>query len=233
MQEKIQHFGVLINKTEKNKISREHYAVIDKKSSTWYSKRKLLYKTAEERQKYYDDEECKIYSDSFCKKWQEKCLINFDKNMAFFSQISKEDFEKALQKLIGSNKKVRQIFDLNDCKDMCGIYVLVLDEYKQAYIGQAKNIRTRIMQHWSKQKPIDRLIFGGVDKSVLSIDCFGALDTTRIYVLETTSLDSSERLAVTKMPAHFRLNRIGGGTINDNFDMLTALSKWNLRDLKD
>ena len=89
------------------------------------------------------------------------------------------------------------------------------------------------MQHWSKQKPFDRLIFGGVDKSVLSIDCFGALDTTRIYVLETTSLDSSERLAVTKMPAHFRLNRIGGGTINDNFDMLTALSKWNLRDLKD
>ena len=75
MQEKIQHFGVLINKTEKNKISREHYAVIDKKSSTWYSKRKLLYKTAEERQKYYDDEECKIYSDSFCKEWQEKCLI--------------------------------------------------------------------------------------------------------------------------------------------------------------
>ena len=231
-QEKIEHFGVLIKKSEKNKLSRENYAVIDKKSSTWYSKRKFLYKTAEERQKYYDDEECKIYSDSFCVAWREKCLINFDKNMAFFEQISKEEFEKALQKMLQSNKRIKQIFDLNDCKSMSGIYIMVLDEYKQAYIGQAQDIKKRIMQHWSRKKPFDRLIFGEVDKSVLSIDSFGALDTTRIFVLETASLNSSEKIVVNKMPQHFKLNRIGGGTINDNFDMLAALSKWNKRDLK-
>ena len=230
-QEKIQHFGVWIKKSEKNKLSRENYAVIDKKNSTWYSKLKFLYKTIEDRQKYFDDEECRIYSDSFCFEWRKKCLINFDKNIAFFSQISKEEFEKELQKLLHSNKKVKQIFNLNDCKSMCGIYVMVLDEYKQTYIGQAKDIKKRIIQHWNKQKPFDRLIFGGVDKSVLSIDCFGALDTTRIYVLETTLLDSSERFAINKMPSHLRLNRIGGGTINNSFDMLSALNRWNIRDL--
>ena len=230
--ERIQHFGVWIKKSEKNKLTRENYAIIDKKSSTWYSKRKLLYKTAEERKKYFDDEECKIYSDSFCVEWQKKCLINFDKNIAFFNQISKEPFEEALHKLIKSNKKVRQIFDLNDCKEMCGIYVLVLDEYKQVYIGQAKDIKKRIMQHWSKRKPFDRLIFGGVNNSVLSIDCFGALDTTRIFVLETTSLDSYEKIAVSKMPPHFKLNRVGGGIPADGFETLEVLSEWNKRELK-
>lgn len=88
------------------------------------------------------------------------------------------------------------------------------------------------MQHWSKKKPFDRLIFGGVNDSVLSIDCFGTLDTTRIFVLETKSLDPSERFAVNKMPAHFRLNRIGGGIPSDKLEVLEVLGKWNKRELK-
>lgn len=232
-QDKIQHFGVWIKKSDKNRISRDTYAVIDKKSSTWYSKRKLLYKTTEKRQLYFDDEECRIYSDSFCEEWQEKCLINFDKNIEFFKQIPKDKFETALQKLIGSNKNVRQIFDLNDCKGMCGIYIMVLDEYKQVYIGQSQNIKHRIMQHWSARKEFDRLLWGGVNHSVISIDSFGALDTTRIFVLETSLLDSVERLAVSKMPSSLKLNRIGGGTISDNLDLLIALGEWNLRSLQD
>ena len=88
------------------------------------------------------------------------------------------------------------------------------------------------MQHWSKRKPFDRLIFGGVNNSVLSIDCFGALDTTRIFVLETTSLDSYEKIAVSKMPPHFKLNRVGGGIPADGFETLEILSEWNKRELK-
>ncbi len=235
-QEKIQHFGVWIIKSSKNKMSRENYAIIDKKSSTWSPKigklRQSYYKTIEERKKDYDDEECKIYSDSFCIEWQKKCLLNFDMNLAFFDQIPRKSFEDALRQLIMSNKRIKQIFDLNDYKEICGIYVLVLDEYKQVYIGQAQDIKKRIMQHWSKKKPFDRLIFGGVNNSVLSIDSFGALDTTRIFILETESLDSSEKFAVRKMPAHFRLNRIGGGIPTNKIDILEALGEWNLRDLK-
>lgn len=232
-QEKIQHFGVWIKKSDGNKISRDNYAIIDKKCSTWSPRiadmMKAIYKTPEERQKHYDDAECKIYSDSFCEEWRKKCLANFDLNMAFFHQISKEDFEDKLQKLLKSNKKIRQIFDLDECKGKNGIYIMVLDEYKQAYIGQSQDIRRRIMQHWSNRKPFDRLIFGNANHSVLSIDCFGALDTTRIYVLETTSFNTSEKIAVNKMPPQYRLNRIGGGTVNNTFDFLEVLSEFNSR----
>lgn len=231
-QERFQHFGVWIKTSERNKLSRENYAIIDKKSSIWMPSTPARYSDPETRKKYFEDEECKIYCDSYCNEWREKCLVNFDKNMAFFNNITRESFEEALQRLIKSNKKTKQIFDLNDCKGICGIYVLVLDEYKQVYIGQAQDIKKRIMQHWSKKKPFDRLIFGGVNNSVLSIDCFGALDTTRIFALETKSLDSSERFAVNKMPAHFRLNRIGGGIPSDKLEVLEVLSKWNKRELK-
>lgn len=232
-QESIQHFGVRIKKSEKNKLSRENYAIIDKRSSIWTPSTPSRYSDPEKRRKYFEDEECRVYSDSYCEEHQEKCLINFDKNMEFFKQIPKAEFEVALQKLVGSNKKLKQVFDLNDCKEMRGIYILVLDEYKQIYIGQAVDIKRRIMQHWSKQKQFDRLIFGNVNNSVLSIDSFGALDTTRIYVLETDRLDSFERLVVKNFPAHLKLNRIGGGTISDNLDVLIALSEWNLRSLKE
>ncbi len=60
--------------------------------------------------------------------------------------------------------------------------MLVLDEYKQVYIGQSTDIKSRILHHRSKKKPFDRLIFGSVENSILSIDSFGALDTTRIYI---------------------------------------------------
>lgn len=231
--ERIQHFGVWIKKNEKNKISRSNYAVIDKKSSTWSpgigELRRSCYKTIDERKKVYDDEDCKIYSDAYCKEWQEKCLVNFDMNMAFFKSLSKEDFEEAVQKLVTSKRKIKQILDLNECKELCGIYVMVLDEYKQVYIGQAQDVKKRILQHWNKRKPFDRLIFGNVNNSVLSIDSFGALDTTRIFVLETGSLESAERFLVNKMPSHFKLNRIGGGTVNSTFDFWQVLAEGNQR----
>lgn len=231
--ERIQYFGVWIKKSEKNKISRENYATIEKKNSMWSSKTKSYYKTVEERQKLYDDAECRIYSDSFCKEWQEKCLINFDKNIEFFKQLSRDAFEDDLQKLINFNENVKQILDLNECKGMRGLYILVLDEYKQVYIGQARDIKRRILSHWSRKKEFDRLLFGGVNSSVISIDCFGALDSTRIFVLETDDLDSSESLAISKISKMFSLNRIGGGTIYNNFDLIIALGERNLRQLKD
>ena len=204
----IQHFGVQIKKSAKNKIARENYAIIDKRNSTWTPNTPSRFLDPQKRRKYFEDEECRVYSDSYCEEHQEKCLINFDKNMEFFKQIPKSEFENAVNMLVESNKKLKEVFDLNDCKEMRGIYILVLDEYKQIYVGQAVDIKRRIMQHWSKQKQFDRLIFGDINNSVLSIDSFGALDTTRIYVLETDSLDSVERIVVKEFPAHLKLNEL-------------------------
>lgn len=231
MDGKIQHFGVWIKKSEKNRISRENYAVIDKNSSLWTPRTKFYYKTDEDRKKYYEDEECKIYNDSFCEELQEKCLINFDKNMEFCKQIPRDEFEDVLQSLISCNKKIRQVFDLNECKDIEGIYILVLDEYNQMYIGQSQNIKRRIMQHWSKRKSFDRLIFGTVNNSVLSIDSFGALDTTRIFVLETEKLDYYEVKLQKKIPLAFNLNRLSGGVPVDNLDLMMKAWDRNSRNL--
>lgn len=47
MNGKIQHFGVWIKMSEKNRISRENYAVIDKNSSLWTPRTKFWYETDE------------------------------------------------------------------------------------------------------------------------------------------------------------------------------------------
>lgn len=206
MIEKIQHFGVWIKKSEKNRIDRQYYA-------------------------QYDDEYIELWGELKCKLHQEKSLINFDKNMQFFKQLSKDEFEKELKNLIDSTSDLIEIFDLNKCKNMCGIYIMVLDNYKQVYIGQSTDIKRRILQHWSKNMDFYRLLWGDVNDSVLSINSFGALDTTRIFVVETNYLDCFEKIFVSKIPSYFRLNRIGGGTIKDNLELLEALAAHNYRSL--
>ena len=236
--EKVVHFGVSLKKTERMQINRENYAVIDKVSSGWNPRigelRKSAYKTEEARRKTYDDEECRIYSDAWCKQWREKCLYNYDLNMAFFNNLKDKDFEKALSKLLKSIRKMREITNLAECSGMSGIYVMILDKYKQMYIGQSSNIKSRIMGHWSKKMSFDRLIYGygKEESSVLSIDSFGALDTTRIFVLETDDLDDCERKIVNKVPDIFKLNRVGGGMPTDAYAKVEILANTNNRKLK-
>lgn len=95
-----------------------------------------------------------------------------------------------------------------------GVYVLILDEYKQVYIGQSTNIKKRILNHWSNNKEFDKLIFGRVDTSVLSIDSFGFLDTTRIFVIPVNDyykLDLIEHKLIKQIDGKYLLNRTAGG----------------------
>ena len=101
------------------------------------------------------------------------------------------------------------------------------------YIGQSSDVKRRIMHHWSKHKEFDRLIHGRVDNSVLSIDSFGALDTTQIFVLEASwwELDEKEKFLVRKIPNEFKLNRVGAGRPYDEADVLEVIANSNKRDL--
>ena len=104
--------------------------------------------------------------------------------------------------------------DLKEVNNVEGIYILVLDEYKQVYIGISNNIKKRILQHWSDKKDFDRLLFGDKEKSILSIDSFGALDTTRIFYKEFSYFDdiySAEYNVVAKFKDKYKLNRVDGG----------------------
>ncbi len=126
--------------------------------------------------------------------------------------------------------KFIEIIDLSEVSNKKGAYILVLDKYKQVYIGVSTSengIKGRILQHWSKMKEFDRLIFGSVETSILSIDSFGALDTTRIFYKELKryqDLNAYERKLVVEFKLKYRLNRISGG--------LNAEDDSELRNLK-
>lgn len=207
--EKIVYFGVKINKTPRLLISRDNYAIINKSNTTTdadYMKRYPIEAILE----IFEDESCKIYNDKWCEKQREKCLKNFDLNMQYMNNLSEDKFNKEVNKLLKLRKFIK-IHDLNTCDKIEGIYILVLDKYKQIYIGMSNNIKRRIMTHWSRKMPFDRLIFGSVESSVLSIDSFGALDTTRIYIYPTYNTHNEEKYLESKINSNFLLNRTGGG----------------------
>jgi hypothetical protein len=130
-----------------------------------------------------------------------------------FAQIPDKDFEEALTETLGKNKALRPVTDLKSYDGDEGLYVMVLDEYRQAYIGQASDIRRRIKAHWSGTKQFDRLLWGGVEESVMSIDSFRALDTTRIFAAWTINADRLESRLVKTFPPDYLLNRIDGGAV--------------------
>ena len=104
--------------------------------------------------------------------------------------------------------------DLNKWEGKQGLYVMVLDEFKQAYIGVTSSdggIKARIRQHWSSSKAFDRLLWGRVDESIISIDSFRALDTTRIYAAKVRNPLSLENKVIDSLPSKFVLNRVIGG----------------------
>lgn len=163
---------------------------------------------------YYEDAELTILTDEFCRRQREAALENFDLNMAFFAQIRQADFEDALTEMLAKNKRLRPAYDLKTLGEEWGVHVLVLDEYRQAYIGQSSwDMRKRIKKHWNGTKQFDRLLWGGVEESVMSIDSFRALDTTQIFAARTINYDTLESRLVKTFPPDYLLNRIGGGAV--------------------
>lgn len=188
------HFGINLRESKYGlSVSRELYAKIDNRSSLISGQ---------------------IYSDEWCQKHFENCMINFDLNMKYFMSLDRHEFNNALDKFIKKTKKFIEVFDLNEYQYKSGYYMLVLDEFCQVYIGTSQDIKKRIMNHWSKQKQFDRLIFGSINNSIISIDSFRALDTTRIFVYQTNRIFSMENSYINKFPSKFLLNRTIGGKLD-------------------
>ena len=216
---KIVHFGVKVCET---KFSIENYAQIDTKVHFKHSSGyvRYYYENPDKRNAIYANPECTLYTDEWCQKHREKCMQNLEWNMNFFNSLSEEKFNKRLNSFLKKNRKFVEVTDLNTYKDTCGIYIMVLDEYKQVYIGKSEtNIKNRIMRHWSQTKEFDRLIFGWTNESRMSIDSFGALDTTRIFVMETSCyvIDKLEDRFVNEFGDQYVLNRCAGGLNSDEY----------------
>ena len=109
----------------------------------------------------------KTYSDKECNLFKERALINYDLNMNYFKTLNTEEFNNELDAFLSRHSGFKEVFDLRFYKDMPGYYIVVLDEYNQVYIGTSKEIKKRIMFHWARTFPLDRLVFGTVSNSVL------------------------------------------------------------------
>ena len=189
----VKHFGTTIReKTDGLILTRENYIKVSNKSS--FTKGE-------------------IYSDSYVNQHKEDCLYNYDLNMKYFHLLSKEEFNKELMKFVSETKLFKEITDLEPLTGVAGYYIMVLDEYTQAYIGRTDNIKRRMQAHWSTQKEFDRLIFGSKENSILSIDSFRAYDTTRIFVYPTYELRGHEDDFINLFDNKYLLNRTSGGTL--------------------
>ena len=142
--------------------------------------------------------------------------------MERFASLDAEAFERVLSRFI-KGRKFQEIYRLDEpvCIEkpyslgISGfVYIMVFDAYKTAYIGITTNtLKQRIEQHWKRQRAFDRLIFGSTEKSVLSIDSFGPLDTTRIYILpytkdRKTELEDYEHICIKAFDNRYLLNRL-------------------------
>ena len=140
----------------------------------------------------------------------QRASLNYDMNMQFFETLDAAHFTSHIEKQI-KKFKMKECFDLNILDGVEGLYMLVLDAYKQAYIGISGNIKKRILSHWRSWKSLERLIFGDICNSVLSIDSFGPLDTTRIFYIESASTYTLENRVLKAFDPVYILNRTAGG----------------------
>lgn len=208
------HFNIKLHKTKYNKLTRENYCEPTNQIS-YKCKKNLLfaieYLNYKIPNKIYLD--INTYTDYYVNEHYKNCMENYDLNIDYFNCLDYKKFDKYLSSFVRKNN-FKAIDDLKTVNEVNGAYIIVLDEYKQVYIGISNNIKKRILTHWSTKKEFDRLLNGDVDKSVLSIDSFGALDTTRIYVKPLKSIyvmDNLEAKYVSKFKSIYTLNRVAGG----------------------
>ncbi len=204
----VKHFGVnVVEKPSGLKLTRENYI---------------------EKVTFKDSHLKKLYTDSIINSHTEACLYNYDKNMNYFHSLSHEDFNEELENFIRENMNFKEITDLTSVDGKSGYYIMVLDEYAQAYIGTSRDIKKRIQQHWRMQMFFDRMIFGTKENSILSINSFRALDTTRIFVYLTSNTYHLEDKLINQFDNKYLLNRTAGGVLDG---LLGAITNGKTRDL--
>lgn len=184
------------------------------------------------------------YSFKFGSNWNQEDIAererlnleNFDMNMHFYDRLDRASFERQLEKVLARFPEFEEVTDLTQESNRRGIYLLVLGQYKQLYVGKTyKNFLERIKKHWTNNVEFDRLIFGDWKKSKLSIDSFKALDTTQIFVLPLNATEDSilkiESQLVEMIKGEYLANRLSGGSVNWSNRITPYMSeKLKLRD---
>lgn len=213
-----EYFGIYLKHTITGyKLTRENYAVISNRNSLRFN--------PFASDKRYADESGTLYTDKWVKKTERMIMKNFDLNMKFYSLLDRNEFNRTVDFFLLRNPGFKQITDLELYHNRSGHFLLVLDDYCQVYIGKTSvSLKKSILGHWSKQMPFDRLLYpeGAVNTSTLSIGCFRAFDTTRIYIYESDmDNDILDENFLEGIPYKFLCNRLVNGI--SEFDLLQEI----------
>ncbi len=235
--ERLMHFGVLVcaNKYGLH-LTKENYAIVDNQFSFKLG-RGTIYTfdyISKHADTYVIDEVEEVngilyvtklhYTDLWCTQHYERCIKNYNLNMAFYKSLDKVKFEDKVSAFLKKYRCFKKVDDLKEYEGESGYYLMVLDKYKQVYLGTSDNIKKRIQGHWRIRKSFDRLLFGSVTESRISIDSFRALDTTRIYAFKTWKTYDNEDEYLNFFPDEYVCNRIAGGEME-----LGTLQAWGTR----
>ena len=161
---------------------------------------------------------------------KDQALKNYSLNMQYFRKLDEESFNIAVRQLLKIAHFIN-VSDLNVLKGKKGIYILVLDKYKQLYIGQSfRDLKERIIRHFKITIPYQRVPF--IINDTLPIDAFKPLDTTRIFVLLNENqdiLNEIEGMLISNCPKQFMLNKTIGGKSNTMRDFAIRLSTGRIK----
>ncbi|MFC4242624.1 hypothetical protein ACFOYW_04500 [Gryllotalpicola reticulitermitis] len=230
----IGHFGLRLrdNTALGLRLSRDTYATINKRSSLVIPRESQSPTTWERMSRFYADDAHTIYTDAWCEEHRSAALRNFDRNMAFFDALDEGEFNVAVDDLVATERGLVEVHDLNDFGSASGFYMMVLDGYKQAYFGvTGSELAKRMRQHWTRNFPFDRLLWGNEFTSIIAVDSFRALDTTRLFATRSADPFAIEERVVEKFPSIFRLNRLTGGRVPNNVSLRQVVSMMKIRDL--
>ena len=113
----------------------------------------------------------------------EKYVENVRFNMKTLKSLDKSGFEEELKRITEKYHFV-ETNDISSFKHC--LYLVVLDEYKQFYVGKAEtSLKNRMRKHWTaKIIPARHLWNGGFEFSRIKFDDFKMFDSTRIFVCD-------------------------------------------------
>lgn len=135
------------------------------------------------------------------------CNLGFhNQALRKIAELDISSFQAELALFLDKYPIFTEIDDIRTVQNHKGLYIMVLDDYASCYIGQSKNIKQRIQQHWRR-----------TNFCTTGIDMFKAHDTTRIFAVcvdesvKQRQIDKLEYLFIHSIDSKYLLNCFGGG----------------------
>ena len=113
----------------------------------------------------------------------DRYVKNVSDNLEYFKTLDESDFNDELTRIVTKYHFI-EVDDISSYKNC--LYLIVLGEYSQFYVGKSEaSLKNRMRKHWNaKIIPTRHLWTGGFESSRIKFDDFKMFDTTRIFVCD-------------------------------------------------